>query len=155
MQTTQLTIPTDQAMQDLGAKLAKLCKPGAIIFLQGELGAGKTTLVRGFLRALGHEGKVKSPSYAIVEEYSFDTFQVNHFDFYRIKSDEELEELGLRDYLTDDAICLIEWPELADQLLLEPTISCRIVGFCGEPGRKVTIAAEGTEGKRIVETLKQ
>jgi len=98
-------------MLALGAQLAEQAKPGDIIFLKGELGAGKTTLARGFLRALGYIGLVKSPTYTLVEPYHLDNVILYHFDFYRLNRIEELDEIGLSDYLTEDAICLIEWPE--------------------------------------------
>ena len=119
-------IPNEKGMLDLGAKIAHDCLPGSIIFLQGELGAGKTTLVRGFLRALGYQGVVRSPTYTLVESYQIKDLQIHHFDFYRLRQPEELEYMGLRDYLTKDAIALIEWPENAGGLLPKPTLSCKI-----------------------------
>ena len=114
------------SMLQFGAKLACENKAPAIIFLQGDLGAGKTTLTRGFLRELGCKENIKSPSFTIVEPYEFSNFMVYHFDLYRIHDPEELEYIGLSDYLTDDAICLIEWPEHASELLPQPTVSCTI-----------------------------
>ncbi len=96
------------------------------IYLSGELGAGKTSFVRGFLRAMGYEGKVKSPSYGLIEPYVFSEYSVFHFDFYRIQSIQELASLGLEDYFSQKAICLIEWPEQAFQLLPPADIFLRI-----------------------------
>jgi len=114
-------------MLELGGKLASEAKSGDIIYLQGELGAGKTTLVRGFLRSLGYQGNVKSPTYTLVETYSFDHFPVvHHLDLYRLKDPEEFFFLGPDNYFTQEAICLIEWPEKAPSLLPKATIKCYI-----------------------------
>lgn len=119
-------IKTEQNLIDLGAKIAKKCKPGDIIYLQGEMGAGKTTLARGFLRQLGHQGVVKSPTYSLVESYAFGFLQVQHMDLYRLTHVEEFYHIGLSDYLNKEAICLIEWPEKAKKLLPIPSLRCSI-----------------------------
>jgi len=127
---------TEQEMLDYAAKFAQQCEPPQIIFLQGELGAGKTTFVRGFLRGLGYEGKVKSPSYHLVEMYEFLGKTIYHFDFYRIKDARELEFLGISECFRD-SICLIEWPEIGFSLLPQPTIIISIDTV--DSGRKVFI----------------
>ncbi|MFT6625691.1 MAG: tRNA threonylcarbamoyladenosine biosynthesis protein TsaE [Cycloclasticus sp.] len=121
-----MNIKDEEAMLAAGNKLAAQLKPGMVVFLVGNLGAGKTTLVRGILRGLGHSGAVKSPTYNIVEPYSINEQSVFHFDLYRLMDVEELEYMGIRDYLIDDSICFIEWPEKGDGLLPKPDIQIEI-----------------------------
>ncbi len=121
-----MNIKDEEAMLAAGNKLAAQLKPGMVVFLVGNLGAGKTTLVRGILRGLGHSGAVKSPTYNIVEPYSINEQSVFHFDLYRLMDVEELEYMGIRDYLNDDSICFIEWPEKGDGLLPKPDIQIEI-----------------------------
>ncbi len=104
-------IPSATAMEALGAAIAACCRGGEAIYLVGELGAGKTTLVRGLLRALGHGGRVKSPTYTLVESYHPAGVRVHHFDLYRLSGPEELAGLGLEEFFDGSAICLVEWPE--------------------------------------------
>lgn len=103
----------------LAKQLATRLRPGMLVYLSGELGAGKTTFTRLLLEALGFSGRVQSPSFAIVLEYSFGEHQVYHFDLYRLSSPIELEELGFRDYLAQGGIILVEWPEKGQGVLPE------------------------------------
>ena len=125
-----------------GAEIATILRPGLIIFLKGDLGAGKTTLARGILRGLGYEGKVKSPTYNLVELYKFSRLYFYHFDFYRFNDPIEWEEAGFREYFNENSICLVEWPEKAEKLLpiADIQISFTIIGT----GRNIEIQA-GTE----------
>jgi tRNA threonylcarbamoyladenosine biosynthesis protein TsaE len=129
-----------EATEKLGALLASQLPHGAVVFLHGDLGAGKTTLVRGFLRAIGVIGPVKSPTYTLVEPYQLPQVTVNHFDLYRICDAQELELIGIRDYVDDSQICFFEWPERGGTLLplpsvqifLQPREQARIVHLTGD-----------------------
>jgi len=92
------------------------------LYLKGELGAGKTTFVRGLLRGLSYQDKVKSPTYTLVEPYSFDKFTIYHFDLYRFKDEIEWDDAGFREYFNNSSICLVEWPEKAGHILPDPDI---------------------------------
>jgi len=107
------TLADEAATLAFGAQLSPLLSPGLVLFLQGDLGAGKTTLARGLLRGLGFTGRVKSPTYALVEVYAVSSLNLYHFDFYRLSDPDEWHEAGFRDYMNTEAICLIEWPEKA------------------------------------------
>jgi len=124
--TVKKYIADEQAMLKLGKQLANICKKGSLIFLQGNLGAGKTTLTRGFLQGLGYQDIVKSPTYTLIESYEFEDLNVYHFDLYRLNDLAEFEYLGFEDYLQENSICLVEWPENAMKLLPEPDLLCKI-----------------------------
>lgn len=146
-----MTVSHEKAMLAFGAKLAIACEQAAIIFLSGPLGAGKTTFTRGFLRGLGYQGHVKSPTYTIVESYPFTDRDVYHFDLYRIKDPEELLFIGIQDYFTDRAICLIEWPEQASALLPQADLTCYIKLDGSE--RHIELQSYSTKGQDILRRL--
>ena len=135
----------------LGAKLAKLLHPGLVIFLEGDLGAGKTTFTRSMLRALGVDGPVKSPTYALLESYHLADVDSFHFDLYRLADAEELEYLDVRDYLTEQSICVFEWPERGQKLLPSADITCYI-GIDGA-ARHVRFFAASGPGRKILSML--
>lgn len=121
-----MNIKNEQEMLAAGAQLALQLKSGMLVFLVGDLGAGKTTLVRGVLKGMGHEGSVKSPTYNLVEPYSINQQAVFHFDLYRLMDSEELEYMGMRDYLNENSICFVEWPDKGAGLLPEPDLLIEI-----------------------------
>ena len=143
-----MLIRSVRAMESLGRRLAAVTVPGTIIFLQGELGAGKTTLVRGFLRALGVTSAVKSPTYTLVEPYETTVGPVAHIDLYRLNSPQELEYAGLRDQFNGKTICLIEWPERGTGLLPVPDLHVQIEKQEGNR-RNLGLTTETAAGARI------
>ncbi len=116
-------LPDEAATTALGHQLAPLLRPGMTVWLDGDLGAGKTTLSRALLRALGHRGPVKSPTYTLVEVYVVSSIYWYHFDFYRFNHPEEFEDAGLGEYFRDDAVCLVEWPEKAAGFVPQPDLA--------------------------------
>lgn len=143
--------PDADAQQALGSVLADLCPVDCSVHLSGDLGAGKTTLVRGFLRGRGHAGPVRSPTYTLIEPYELPSGAVYHLDLYRLGDPEELEYLGLRDLLGDDLTLLIEWPERGSGWLPAPDLDIHI-GHLDE-GRDIRIAACSPRGQAICASL--
>ncbi len=140
-------------MEALGARLAQCVHVPVMIFLRGPLGAGKTTLVRGFVRACGHQGSVKSPTYTLVESYSGRGRDIHHFDLYRLADAEELEYMGIRDYLSGGAVCLVEWPERGAGVLPGADLELDLAYAGAE--REVAVMAMSPEGGRIAACLRQ
>ena len=136
---------------EVGAKVASCLQGGEVIYLKGELGTGKTTLVRGALNGFGHTGNVKSPTFTIVEPYSIDDHVIYHFDLYRLDDPEELESLGIRDYCDGQSICFFEWPEKGGNLLPNADINLELTYL--ENTREVEFTAKSDIGKTILKQL--
>lgn len=150
----RLYLPDEQATERLGQTLAGLVRggnEGLTVFLDGNLGTGKTTLSRGVMRGLGHEGAVKSPTYTIVEPYEHLAPPAYHFDLYRLGDPEELEYMGIRDYFQGTSLCLIEWPERGLGILPVPDLLIRLE-TSGE-GRNALVSAPTTRGRRLLARL--
>jgi tRNA threonylcarbamoyladenosine biosynthesis protein TsaE len=130
-----MLIRDEVQMRRLGADLVSACESGGVIALHGDLGTGKTTLVRGALESLGVTSGVRSPTYTLIEYYEFDRICIAHFDLYRLADAEELEYLGFRDYLNPETICFIEWPE-------------RVEGYLDNIGLEIKIEYD-TDGRRL------
>lgn len=142
----QILLPDERATQRCGEAIAEVISgQGGVIYLHGDLGAGKTTLVRAILRGLGYDGRVVSPSYTLIEPYNAGVLKVFHMDLYRLSDPEELEYLGIRDLDAGEALLLIEWPEHGQNWLPEADMSLRLVDH-GE-GRKMTLNTSTDQGK--------
>lgn len=135
----------EQTMEALGAALGRALGFRGVVYLDGDLGAGKTTFSRGLIRSLGHSGAVKSPTFTLVEPYELQAGTVYHFDLYRLVDPEELEFLGIRDYFTPDSLCLIEWPEKGAGVLPSSDVTITIAAE-GE-GRRLHLAGNSTHGQ--------
>ncbi|HEY5897348.1 MAG TPA: tRNA (adenosine(37)-N6)-threonylcarbamoyltransferase complex ATPase subunit type 1 TsaE [Burkholderiales bacterium] len=146
-------MPDAAATARLGAALAAGIAPGRVVHLRGELGSGKTTLARGLLRALGVEGPVKSPTYAWVEPYTVSRLDLYHFDFYRFADRTEWLSSGLRDYFRPDAVCIVEWPERAGDLLPPPDLSVEL-RYEGAT-REASIVAHSPSGESWLSSLRR
>jgi tRNA threonylcarbamoyladenosine biosynthesis protein TsaE len=141
----------EAATLELGARLAVVLRDGLKIYLSGELGAGKTTLVRGLLRALGYRGRVKSPTFTLVELYHLSRLDLYHFDFYRFKDPREWTDAGLREAFGTGAVCIVEWPEKAAGQLPPPDL--RVCLEHAQTGREVRLAPDSDEGRQCLEQL--
>jgi tRNA threonylcarbamoyladenosine biosynthesis protein TsaE len=140
------------ATERFGARLGPLLRGGMVVTLRGELGSGKTTLVRGVLRARGIEGPVKSPTYTLVEHYPISSLYFYHFDFYRLVSCDEWDDAGISDYFSEDSVCLVEWPERVGALLAVPDLALSL-SHAADGGRDLRIEAFSREGERCLSAL--
>jgi len=141
-------LPDAASTEGAGARIARCTAGGMVIGLVGDLGAGKTTLVRGLLRALGVKGPIKSPTFTLVELYKVLSLYLYHFDFYRFKNSGAVALADLREYFRPDAVCLIEWPERAGAELPVPDLVVELA--FADSGRKVRLTAHSPAGERCV-----
>lgn len=137
-------LPDEAATVAAGMRLGATVDQGGVIFLEGVLGAGKTTFCRGILNAFGHRGPVKSPTYTLVEPYQFGTAAVYHFDLYRLGEPEELEFMGIRDYFQRGSLCIIEWPARGADILPEADLQVKLMPE--DNGRRLTVQATSELG---------
>ncbi len=153
--TRSFHLADEEATVLMGNKMASLVKSdlnhGIVVYLNGDLGAGKTTLTRGFVQGMGHVGHVKSPTYTLVEPYDLADWQVYHFDLYRLGDPEELEFMGIRDYFNDNCCCFIEWPEKGVGVLAKADITINLA-YDGEQ-RNIDFHAHTPFGKTLLMAL--
>lgn len=145
-------LPAEADTAALGAALAAALCPGLVIYLQGDLGAGKTTLVRALLRALGHRGHVKSPTYTLIEPYVVSRLDLYHFDFYRFTSPDEFIDAGLDEYFAGRGVCLVEWPDKAQPYVPPADLDISLT-YAGS-GRHAELGARTEAGRRCLSDLK-
>lgn len=146
--TLTLALPDPAATDALGARIAPSLQPGMVIFLRGDLGAGKTSLARAMLRALGYEGRVKSPTYTLVELYTVSRLNLYHFDFYRFHDPHEWVEAGFRDLFNETSVCLVEWPEKAGGLLPPADLAIHLQIRGAE--RDAVLTATSEKGRKCI-----
>ncbi|HYN78532.1 MAG TPA: tRNA (adenosine(37)-N6)-threonylcarbamoyltransferase complex ATPase subunit type 1 TsaE [Lamprocystis sp. (in: g-proteobacteria)] len=147
----EILLPDAESQATFGEHLATQLPRGLVIYLKGDLGTGKTTLARGILRGLGHQGAARSPTYTLIEPYEIGARRVYHLDLYRLADPEELEYLGLRDLLAEDALWLIEWPERGAELLPAPDLAIMIEYL--PQGRRLTLSTVGEKAHNLVTAL--
>ncbi|GHB68232.1 tRNA (adenosine(37)-N6)-threonylcarbamoyltransferase complex ATPase subunit type 1 TsaE [Psychrosphaera saromensis] len=153
MNQLSVELKDESATVLMGNKLSQAVKTGAIIYLHGDLGAGKTTFTRGVIQGLGHKGNVKSPTYTLVEPYELNSVNAYHFDLYRLGDPEELEFMGIRDYFELNSLCLIEWPERGAGILPEADLDITLEYV--DAGRVINLVANNPKGLSILALLEQ
>ena len=155
MSTATLHLRDVAATEAVGARLATELRGGMVVTLSGDLGAGKTTLARGCLHALGWSGTVKSPSYTLVEHYPLSSLYFYHFDFYRFADPSEWETAGLADCFREDAVCMIEWPERVAGMLPPPDLELALLypADTSTFGRQLALAAQSQGGERCLTAM--
>jgi len=151
MNVEWLKLNSEGEQEALGARLAAVGDAGLLVFLEGDLGAGKTTLTRGFMHGLGHKGPVKSPTYTLIEPYEIGGRKIYHLDLYRVADPGELEYLGLREMLDEDATLLIEWAERGEGWLPRPDLRI-VIRHLGQ-GREVKLEACTPVGEAVLGKL--
>lgn len=149
----ELEVAGEARQEALGTRLAQQIVPPCILYLEGELGTGKTTLARGILRGFGYQGRVKSPTYTLLEPYELDRLACYHFDLYRLADPEELTFIGIEDLLRADAVLLVEWPERGRGVLPSPDLGITI-RYQGQ-GRIVRFTPESEKGIQIINNLQK
>ena len=161
----RLFLADEEATESLAKRLAKAIFPdlssgyepnlsnfsGARIYLQGDLGAGKTTFARAFLRALGVTGRIKSPTYTLLESYNVSRLYLYHFDFYRFSDSDEWQEAGFEEQLFDQAVVLVEWSEKANEQLPPPDLYLKLI--YQDEGREAVLSAISDKGKQWLNNL--
>lgn len=141
----------ESATVEFGHRLAKVIEQGAVIYLHGDLGAGKTTLTRGVMRGLGHVGNVKSPTYTLVEPYELTAVSAYHFDLYRLADPEELEFMGIRDYFNEQAVCVVEWPEKGEGFIPSPDLDIELEYL--DDKRQIRCLSRSERGEELLSKL--
>lgn len=147
----ELYLADEESTLGVGRKLAGSLSPGMLITLRGSLGAGKTTMARGILRGMGFEGRVKSPTFSLVELYELSRLDLYHFDFYRFEYPQELIESGLQDAFNETNVCIVEWPERAGTLL--PVADIEVALSMTDSGRTAMMTAQTENGIRCLQQL--
>ena len=151
MTEISIELPDEASTVQLAERIMSRLTPGTLIFLRGSLGAGKTSFVRGCLRQAGYEGTVKSPTFTLVEPYALPIGRVYHFDLYRLSDPEELEWMGIRDYLEAEAICFMEWPERGEGCLPKPDLDIELL-YAGS-GRRARLRGGSPRGLALLAAL--
>ncbi len=151
----QFNLLNEDATITMGNQIAEIVKSelnhGITVYLNGDLGAGKTTLTRGFVQGMGHVGNVKSPTYTLVEPYELEQWNIYHFDLFRLADPEELEFMGIRDYFNKNCCCFVEWPEKGHGLLANADVSINME-YQGEQ-RSIILQAQSELGQQLLASL--
>ncbi|WP_250460173.1 tRNA (adenosine(37)-N6)-threonylcarbamoyltransferase complex ATPase subunit type 1 TsaE [Microbulbifer litoralis] len=158
MSELTLHLVDEEATVAAGEQLGRAClatglAEGLTLYLHGQLGAGKTTFCRGVLRAFGHSGAVKSPTYTLVEPYELGAQRVFHFDLYRLGDAEELEFMGVRDYFAPGSLSLVEWPERGAGVLPEPDLEIELQ--VPDSGRQLQLMAHSSAGETAIRAMQK